>query len=456
MSRLAHQRKGQWLEEIEFNPGPTHSSNLNHDQLIKRFGSATVKGNTTTGTVKKEFITYGNSEYPTDEIEQWILQNNEFRTFGVRCQWNGQAYFHFYEDICGRHLKKVYNRVLTQGTEYFDPGEADAFTIVGFDRFLGAVFAEYVEHKAPALVLSQKIKSFHYNDFKEWNVPIRPKKVTTRLDDLWELVDDLPAPGNWQAPNDDDKAQAVYAGLGEEATAFIEEEKRIDIFDAINGGANHYTYSDIFDVLQEFWVRKYMDISEENQAKALSKKRDREDDDEEDDRKQQRINEDDDAYEDDSSRDGGNEDADDDNSDDDDDSDDDDNYNGGRSQLTFFQKPCTLAACAHSKAHDYGDCVFCPSGKNFCVQDARKLYESREAPGWWIRTYERRGLHKQPQEQQFQFVPVYYSGTPAAPGTIAPVFATGASAPAGQPVQATFQQVRDTAGNVYFVQMNRT
>ena len=465
MSQLTIQKKGQWQHALKFKPGPTHASNQTDLQLQGRFGVATVKGQAGAVSIKKYFVKFGDPEFLTDEMERLIMQNKEFRNFGLRCNWNGNEYFQNYKDICGRHLTKIYNKVITQGTEYFDPGHPQAFTPDGFDRFLMAIFSEYVDHKAPAVVVSQKIKSFTYNTLREFDCPVRPKKVTDRLDDLWALVDDLPAPGNWQPPDDDDKAQAVYAGLSREAIAFIEEEKNIDIFDAINGGANHYTYAAIFAVLEEFWARKYREISEKNQAKALSKKRDRDDDTDEDDTKQQRINEDEDAYEDDryeddrykddSFSDVDNEDENDDNEDnsDDDNSDDDDNYNGGSSQLTFFQKPCTLAACAHSKAHDYGDCVFCPSGKNFCIQEARKLYDSKGAPGWWLRTYERRGLHKRNQEPQFHFVPVYYSGTPAAPGTIAPVFATGASAPAAQPAQATFQQVRDAAGNVYFVQM---
>ena len=200
MSQLTIPKKGQWANALKFKPGPTHATRQTDLQLQERFGVATVKGQAGAVSIKKDFVKYGGPEFMTDEMERFIMQNKEFRDFGQRCNWAGNEYFENYKDICGRHLTKIYNRVLIQGQEYFDPAHPQANTPDGFDRFLMALFSEYVEHKAPAVVVSQKIKSFTYNTLREFDAPVRPKKVTDRLDDLWELVDDLPAPGTWQPP----------------------------------------------------------------------------------------------------------------------------------------------------------------------------------------------------------------------------------------------------------------
>ena len=495
--QLTIPRKGQWHIALKFKPGPTHASVQTDLQLQDRFGVATVKGQAGAVSIKKPFIKFGDPEFLTDEMERLIMQNKEFRNFGQRCNWAGNEYFENYKDICGRHLTKIYNKVITQGTEYFDPGHPQANTPAGFDMFLMAIFAEYVDHKAPAVVVSQKIKSFTYNTLREFDCPVRPKKVTERLDDLWELVDDLPAPGNWQVPDDDDKAQAVYAGLSKEAIAFITEEKNIDIFDAMNGGANHYTYGAIFELLEEFWQRKYREISEENQAKALSKKRDRDDDDDNEDSndrptKRGRKNDHNNRNDRNSRRNNGDRNKSNGGGRRNDRRNDRGNRNGG-GRTNYFTQDCTLSTHGSSaNPHQYRDCIFCPTGNNFKSDKAKKFYESGNAPDWYKKAYDKHVLKKspseqQPQQQQFnnqvQFHPqpgtMYYAGVPAtqgnqsapgtpstvtvpsyfsnSPGQIAPAFATIQGAPAapaaqGQATSNNWQMRRDAQGRVSFHQ----
>ena len=495
--QLTIPRKGQWHIALKFKPGPTHASVQTDLQLQDRFGVATVKGQAGAVSIKKPFIKFGDPEFLTDEMERLIMQNKEFRNFGQRCNWAGNEYFENYKDICGRHLTKIYNKVITQGTEYFDPGHPQANTPAGFDMFLMAIFAEYVDHKAPAVVVSQKIKSFTYNTLREFDCPVRPKKVTERLDDLWELVDDLPAPGNWQVPDDDDKAQAVYAGLSKEAIAFITEEKNIDIFDAMNGGANHYTYGAIFELLEEFWQRKYREISEENQAKALSKKRDRDDDDDNEDSngrptKRGRKNDHNNRNDRNSRRNNGDRNKSNGVGRRNDRRNDRGNRNGG-GRTNYFTQDCTLSTHGSSaNPHQYRDCIFCPTGNNFKSDKAKKFYESGNAPDWYKKAYDKHVLKKspseqQPQQQQFnnqvQFHPqpgtMYYAGVPAtqgnqsapgtpstvtvpsyfsnSPGQIAPAFATIQGAPAapaaqGQATSNNWQMRRDAQGRVSFHQ----
>jgi hypothetical protein len=488
--QLTIQRKGQWQHALKFKPGKDHATNQTELQLQERFGVATVKGQAGAVSIKKPFIKFGEPEFLTDEMERLIMQNKEFRAFGLRCNWQGNEYFQNYKDIIGRHLTKIYNKVIDQGTEYFDPGHPDAFTPDGFDRFLMAIFAEYVEHKAPAVVVSQKIKSFTYNTLREFDCPVRPKKVSERLDDLWALVDDLPAPGTWQAPNEEDKAQAVYSGLSKEALAFITEEKNVDIFDAMNGGANHYTYAAIFELLEEFWQRKYREISEENQAKALTKKRDRDDDDDSDDyndrpTKRGRRNDRSNGNDRNNRRNGGNRNRSNGGGRSNDRRNDRGNRNGG-GRTNYFTQDCTLSTHGSSaNPHQYRDCIFCPTGNNFKSDKAKKFYESGNAPDWYKKAYEKHILKKspseqQPQQQQFhnqvQFQPqpgtMYYAGVPPAqasqpppaagavpsyfsnnPGQIAPAFATTQGAPAAQAAQGQAQLYHkrtDAQGRVSF------
>ena len=296
-------------------------------------------------------------------------------------------------------------------------------------------------------------------------------------------------------PSDDDKAQAVYAGLSKEAIAFIEEEKGIDIFDEINGGANHYTYAAIFELLEEFWQRKYRDISEENQAKALSRKRDRDDDDDKDDSngrptKRGRKNDRNNGNDRNGRRNSGNRNRSNGGGRRNDRRNDRGNRNGG-GRTNYFTQDCTLGSHAESnKPHAYRDCIFCPTGDNFRPEQAKKFYESGRAPGWYKKAYEKHVLKKspseqQPQQQQFhsqvQFQPqpgtMYYAGVPPAqasqppsgtgtvpsyynnpPGQIAPTFATTQGAPAAQAAQGqaksiNLQMKQDAHGRISFHQM---
>ena len=110
------------------------------------------------------------------------------------------------------------------------------------------------------------------------------------------------------------------------------------------------------------------------------------------------------------------------------------NIRNGGGRQNHFKKNCIIGTHANlTNPHEYGHCIFCPTGRNFQAERAKRLYESKEAPDWWMTAYEKHVLKKNPtqqqQEQQFQVQGVqiqpqqgtlYFLGTPSIQSPQAP------------------------------------
>ena len=466
MSFTQHKlNKLSWLKGLKIHKNPV--SRMGSSQLHEGFGSQLLEGyrggNPNNTKVKKLFPTFGAEEIPGMEVEQYIKTVNEFLQMSQRCAWDGLTRIETFPDILEDALKSIYETVREDGNDYYDPNHVDAETEEGFEHLLGAIFVEWVDDTAPAQALAERIKGFHWKDQQDNGTVMHPRKFKLRLKQLWKVVDDLPRPGMWPEPTPLEKAQAVWAGLTEDAKLYIKDTKETDPWDIENGGANTLSYEDILDMLVPYWNEKFKAIKEAHEEKIASKKRDRDEDDNEDSGrkgKRQRGNK---GNRRNNGNGGGRK-----------NDDEGDRRNGGARHQNNFEKDCTLSTHGDlQKKHPYGQCIFCPSSNNFLPDKAKKFYESGNAPGWWKKTYERRVLKKNSntqQQQQFhaQDGTVYVAVTqqptaaasaaaaPTSNGQVAPVFATGSSAPtAAQNSQTTptYRKMTDANGQVFMVKM---
>ena len=82
---------------------------------------------------------------------------------------------------------------------------------------------------------------------------------------------------------DEAKLKTSWNGLTDEARDYIIDEKEVDPFDTENHGADQITYTDLFDLLEPFWNRKYKKKYENFVEDKKGGKRKRDDDEDADD-----------------------------------------------------------------------------------------------------------------------------------------------------------------------------
>ena len=436
--------KLSWLNGFKVHKNQV--TKMTSSQLNEAFGSQLLEGyrggDPNNAKLKKLFPTFGAEEIPGMEVEQYIKTVREFLQMAERCDWDGLARIETFPDILEDALKSIYETTREDGNEYYDPNHHDAETEEGFTHLLAAIFVEWVDDKAPAQALAERIKGFYWKNQQDSGTVMHPRKFKLRLKQLWKVVDDLPRPGQWPEPTPLEKAQAVWAGLTEDAKLYIKDTKDTDPWDIENGGANTLSYENILDLLVPFWNERYKKLKEAYEKKTTSNKRIRSDDvEEEDDRKSKSTH----HCTDDEEDEGGNSSDEEINIEDDDEDvhsrNDDNNNRGGH----------------ESRGLDNSNQEQPQQQQQFYSQG----FHLHPHPG--ILYYAGPPVVQQPSAAAAS-APAYFAAPPA--GQLAPVLATGASAPtaatgasaptAAQHIQAqlpTYRKVTDANGNIYFIRI---
>lgn len=449
MSQLTTDRN-RWLHAIKMNKNPLTSST--NTQLIENYEFETVHMEGVRpfdGSKKKAiFLIYGHNKVPDMEIESFVNQNKSLFRFCDEVNWQGETLFSAFRDTLGGHLLELWDTTREDGSDWFDPGHADADEIEGVVRLLEAVLIQWTQDDSPGESLAKRIMNFQWKNHRTRGTYWRPSDFKQRLRTLWKLCDMLPSLG--PQTSDRDKLRAVWDGLTEDARLYIKEEKGQDPFDTAGNGQAQMDWSDVFDLLNAYWNREFKKISDNFKEK---RKRDDDDDDGDEDnnygrRKKRRTGNGKESRRDNKrnkQRNGGSGGG--------------DRNNRQGQGLSNFEKPCSLHEHLGERNHKYKDCIFCPTGKNFIQEKAHKYYESGKAPDWWKKTFEKKGLNsnsgppqQQQQQQQQHFVQgqpsqhgtysvlPYQQPLPPAPSQVAPVFASS-TAPSAQPAQPPSQQL---------------
>jgi hypothetical protein len=431
---------------------------------------------TANGSKKKvKFLVFDN-QVIDQEAEIFILQNEKFIQFADQTGLNDQSRFDAFAETIDGHVQELFHVIRNDGTQWYDPAHQDADTDEGFVRMLRALFVLWCKHNNPADSLATRILSFEWKNHTIRGTFYSPSAYKLRLQSLWRIHDMLPLIGD--PTTDEAKLKTSWNGLTDEARDYIIDEKEVDPFDTENHGANQITYTDLFDLLEPFWNRKYKKKYENfvEDKKGGKRKRDDDedaDDDDDDDGHDNRRNRNGKRQRNDKRKGRG-------------------NGNGKRNdrngrrndrgggKRNNFNAPCQLH---EGGGHPYKDCIFCPTGNNFKADRAKQFYESGKAPQWYKKTYESRVLNgngggKQqqqyliqpqpgasfmaiapasaPQQQLPPTVPTYFAGQgigQPAPGQLAPTFATGTTSTAPAQKQQAYTIRTDASGKQYLVPM---
>lgn len=442
---------------------------MKQSEILEKFGSVEFEGyrnGDREQARKKKLFPMFENDHLGEETELFVRTNMAFIEYADEVGWDGRDKILNYRDLLGGKLRRKYRSVGWNGVhDHYDPDHADAETDDGFVRLLEAFFMEVTGHDNPAYAVQEKIKGMKYANQREHDTLMDPKHYKERIEDLMEVAEVLPHPSGWQPASDLDWLNAMFYGLPQDAQDYLKYVKEVDPFDAEHNGANRLDWDECLMEIRPWWVDNYQKIAEENIKKKSSNKRDRDDEDD-DNRSNKRRKTGNGGRK--NSGAGKNNDK-----------------NGDDDKKNNFQKNCQLHSNAR-KPHKYGECIFCPSSKNFKQEAAIAVYNAGKTkagvtvPKWWKETMERRVLNKsnqkeqseQPQQQQYlvqtgtpiqpqqgtafaivgqqqaQQMPPMPATQSVPPAQIAPTFATGVPS-----AQSRYKQVTDAKGNVYFLQL---